>query len=70
MLERAIALLYRYELVVESCDRGEEPCCVNTTVTVNVVDVNDNKPVINNIDETCISVLEVRLHSAPDQLCE
>ena len=66
MFERAIALLYRYELVVESCDRGEEPCCVNTTITVNVVDVNDNKPIINNIDGTCISVLEVRLHSAID----
>jgi hypothetical protein len=49
----------RYQLVVEACDRGSEPCCTNTTISVDVLDVNDNRPVINNINtDSCISVLE------------
>ena len=50
----------RYELVVEACDRGTERCCTNTTITVDILDVNDNKPIIQNIrPEDCISILEV-----------
>ena len=46
--------------MVESCDRGEEPCCTNTTITIDVLDVNDNRPVISNVNtDSCIEVLEV-----------
>lgn len=49
-----------YELVVVACDRGNEQCCTNTTISVDVIDVNDNKPVINNVDtDECVAVLEV-----------
>ena len=53
-------MFFSYELVVEACDRGSEPCCTNTTISVDVLDVNDNKPIINNVNtEECIEVLEV-----------
>ncbi|CAI8003227.1 Protocadherin Fat 4 [Geodia barretti] len=49
-----------YDLVVEACDRGAGPCCTNTTITVNVIDVNDNRPVITNINtDSCIDVVEL-----------
>ena len=45
---------------MEACDRGNVPCCTNTTIAVDILDVNDNKPVITNVNtETCIDVLEV-----------
>lgn len=44
---------------MEACDRGDEPCCVNTTIAVDVLDVNDNKPQILNVPNECLSVLEV-----------
>lgn len=49
-----------YVLVVEACDRGEEPCCTNTTIAVDVLDINDNKPVIHNIlpSNNTINVVE------------
>ena len=52
---------HSYELVVEACDRGEEPCCTNTTIAIDVLDVNDNQPVIENINSStgCLPVLEV-----------
>lgn len=48
-------------LIVEACDRGEEPCCTNTTIAVDVLDINDNKPVIHNIlpSNNTINVVEV-----------
>ena len=50
-----------YVLVVEACDQGEEPCCTNTTIAVDVLDINDNRPVIHNIhpSNNSINVVEV-----------
>ena len=64
---------HSYELVVEACDRGDEPCCTNTTIAIDVLDVNDNQPVIQNINSSteCLSVLEVLLKcSALHTICD
>ena len=59
-----LILLYSYELVVEACDRGAQQCCTNATITVDVLDVNDNRPEITNINtEACTDVLEVKQYS-------
>ncbi len=53
---------YSYTLTVTARDRGAEPRSNSTTIEITVSDVNDNTPVIANIESgvtNCVEISEV-----------
>lgn len=58
-------LILYYRLILQATDKGNPPLSSTTTVRVQVVDINDNSPVIPPMETVFIAESELKLIPTP-----